>query len=161
MGLGPDGSLHQKVGEAIGLLQGVVARLDDMDGRLRERSEEARRQEDRLTIELRTVKHDQRNFEQVVAGQIELMRRDMRRLEDRATTIADNVEGLQSQFESTSKVVEAMQGPLEQLVGLRNRGAAILLAFMSFITVVWVLAEPIWQFLAQRITGSFFTGSHP
>jgi hypothetical protein len=152
---GPDASLYSKVGEAIGLLQGVHQRLDDIDARMRERSEEARRQEDRLQAELRTVKHDQRNHEQIIGGQLDLLRSDMRKLETRVSSVSDTVSALQGNQETTNKAVQDMKAPLDQLVGLRNRGAALMLAFASFITVLWVVVEPVWQFLAQKLALGF------
>lgn len=102
------------------------------------------RTEDKIDRELRTIKHDARNYEQVIGGRLELADRRTGEMERRLGEVEYSVKEVAA---SVAKIIE----PIEQLLNFRNRLAWGGLAVVSIGTVLWVFVSPIYDVFVHRI----------
>lgn len=142
-----DASLRQQIGEILGTVRALDTRIAD-------RRREARDAEERIWAELRTLKHEARNADQVISSRLELADIRMRQMET-----------AQADFERTlaevKEDVEKMRVPLDELMEMRRRIASLGALGMSIIIALWALAEPVWRLVVQGLSHVWDRASGP
>lgn len=148
---------------------------------MREMREDGNRQKDETDRELRTIKHDARNGEQIISGRMEMGDRRMGEIERRigqVETTGSNIERrlghvetgiaklvllettitkLTDSLEKMADDFEKVKQPLSDLVDFRNRimwGGTIVAAVAMFL---WIFVSPVYKQLIER----FLPGSPP
>lgn len=132
------GEIRQQIGE-------ILATVRTLERDLAERRTDARESEQRLNTELRAIKHDSRNSQQIIQARLELLQVGHSRLDQRLQTVEQNVIDL--------------RGPVDELVTLRKRMGALGLMGLSLLAVVWALAGPLWTAVAERFGSWIFGGA--
>jgi hypothetical protein len=131
------GPIRQMLGETHATVTQLLVAISNM-------RDDSIRQQDTLDRELRTIKHDGRNFEQVIGGRLEMADRRSGELERRLGEVERLVK------DATVQIAKAT-APIEQLMEFRNRLAwgGVLLA--GAVTLIWVFVAPVYSNLISRI----------
>jgi hypothetical protein len=126
---GVTGELRQQVGEILA----TVRALDRSQGDLARHVEKTC---DAIGDDLKSLKHETRNWRQAVSGRMELVQISQNKMEERLLRL--------------EAAVEKQQAPLEELVNLRRRMSAFALLAVSIIGVFWALFSPVWEGILKR-----------
>lgn len=128
------GSVRQQIGEILGTVKGLADTL-------REVKEDRIRQEDRISEEIRTIKHEQRQNDQVVTGRLELLASQFRDLGSKVTGIVDEVSDVKKEVAT----VASMRTNVDKLVQFRDRMIAYVVVTVSICGVLWSFLSPFLQ----------------
>lgn len=139
-----DGPIRQMLGET----HAGVSHLVDV---VRDMRADMIRQNDAMERELRTIKHDARNHEQVVQGRLELADRRSGELERRLGVAelqaTQNALAIQS---AVDRLKEAT-APIDGLMEFRSRLAWGGIILAGAVTFIWVFVGPVYSNLISRI----------
>jgi DNA mismatch repair ATPase MutS len=146
------GFVRQQIGEILGTVRAIEQRQV-------ERSEDARRQEERVNEEIRTIKHEQRNHEQVIQGHLELLRRqfdELKSINAQATTLTDSkLRELQRDVQEARDEVQAL--PISELIDLRRRIGTLAVVLSSFAAVLSAIIVTAWKALGDSLLHKLFS----
>lgn len=138
---GSSGEIRQQLGEILGTMRAL-------DERMKDRQTEARAESDRTQSEIRNIKHELRQEQQITSLRLEKQEKETGRL-------AAQVDQVTTKMEEVSQNVSELKGPVTELVNMKRRFVAFAAFGMSIMAVLWALAEPIWAWAVHR----FFGGS--
>lgn len=126
---GDSGLFRQQIGEIVATVKIHTDQLNRLEGRFAD--------------ELRGIRGDARQLDQLVTGRLEVMADRIGKLEDSVARSRDEI--------------AKMQEPLEKLVAQRNQLIAYFTAGAAIITILWFVVGPLVRaFLestAKRLTG--------
>lgn len=144
------GDIRQQLGKLMGLVEGF-------DERMRERHDTANQQAAELRSELRNVKHEQRNIDQGMLGQVELLKREVEALELKVGGLGPRIESVASDVGDLRAQVTVMARPIAQFVSMRNKVSSAVMVLLTLTSVIWFVAEPAWKFIVEK----FMAGMMP
>lgn len=122
----------------------VTAVLDQM----RDLRADQLRNKDEIDRELRAIKHDMRNSEQVIHARLELADRRSGEIERRIGQVEIGIAQMTELRASVKELADGfdkLKEPLEDLINLRNRlmwgGATI----VAIVTLLWIFVAPVYK----------------
>lgn len=134
------GTVRQQIGEILGTVR-------SLNESLKEVKQDIERREDRLTSELRTLKHEQRQADQVITSKMELLTAQFRELDGKARFISEELKTVKHSVAELEKLKE----PVKKLEALRERMVAYALVVTSIGAVVWYFVGPFVSDLVHRL----------
>lgn len=138
------GPLRQQVGEILGTVRGLADTLKEV-------KEDRIRQEERMTNDIRTVKHEQRQLDQIITSRLELLTAQFRELDLKSRSISEDIGEVRKDVSELGELKE----PVKKLQQARDRLVAYGLVVVSIAGVAWTFLGPLLSSFAQRlITGS-------
>lgn len=138
------GPLRQQVGEILGTVRGLADTLKEV-------KEDRIRQEERMTNDIRTVKHEQRQLDQIITSRLELLTAQFRELDLKSRSISEDIGEVRKDVSELAELKE----PVKKLQQARDRLVAYGLVVVSIAGVAWTFLGPLLSGFAQRlITGS-------
>lgn len=138
------GPLRQQVGEILGTVRGLADTLKEV-------KEDRIRQEERMTNDIRTVKHEQRQLDQIITSRLELLTAQFRELDLKSRSISEDIGEVRKDVSELGELKE----PVKKLQQARDRLVAYGLVVVSIAGVAWTFLGPLLSGFAQRlITGS-------
>jgi methyl-accepting chemotaxis protein len=138
------GSVRQQIGEILGTVKGLADQLKEV-------KEDGVRREDRLTSEIRTIKHEQRQADQVITSKMELLTAQFRELDSKARIISEELTRVKRSVEELEKLRE----PVQKLQALRERVVAYGLVVTTIGGVIWWFVSPyVSEFLHRLFFGA-------
>lgn len=133
------GNIRQQIGEILGRVRGL-------DENAKEARIDAEKSSERLWSELRTVKHDARNEQQILVGKIELLE-----AHERATGVT--VDTLTRDTKKLMEELTVLRPAVTELVQQRRTRLAVQAAMLSGAIAIWAVAQPLWAWLVARVFG--------
>lgn len=124
------GNIRQTLGE-------ILARVDEIKERATERQITAREFEERINMELRTIKHEARNQTQILSGRLELQQVEIQKVGAKTKEIEDTL--------------IAIQGPVDQWIAFHRKLSSIGVLAISMFTVLWAIIEPIFSSMISHV----------
>src|SRR3569833_2998774 len=94
------GAVRQQIGEILGTVRGLAEAVKEV-------KDDASRREDRLSSEIRTIKHESRQSEHTLLGQMELLKAQFRELDNKARIISDEL----AQVKKSVNELEGLKEP--------------------------------------------------
>lgn len=136
---GSSGDMRQQIGEILGTVRAL-------DERMKDRQNEARVESDRTQAEIRNIKHELRQEQQITSLRLE-------KQEKETSSLAAQVDQVTTKMDEVSESVNALKGPVTELVNMKRRFVAFTVLGMSIMAVLWRLAEPLWAWVVHRVLG--------
>lgn len=131
------GELHQRLGETMGLVRALNDQVTDLKASSLRNQEELRvstaRLQDMISTELRSVRGEAKQLDQVVTGRLEVLARQV------------------GTIESSVSELQKLKDPLEKLVGLKDKLFAYASVGMVIIFLLWGLVGPFFRLLLDKI----------
>jgi hypothetical protein len=119
---------------------------------------DAKNENERIWIELRSIKHDSNNREQFVSGSLDRGDRRMGEIERRVgevelsvREIKQSVTEVQKSITDLAKVLTDVQKPLNELVELKKRFRWAGAALLSVIVFIGWFGKPIYEAVIARL----------
>jgi ABC-type phosphate transport system auxiliary subunit len=134
------GQLRQQIGEILGTVRGLADTLKEV-------KEDRVRQEERLTNELRTVKHEQRQLDQVITSRLELLTAQFRELDLKSRAIVNDVGSVRKEVGDLA----VLKDSVKKLEHLRDRLVAYGLFIVSVGGVLWAVLGPVISDFIKRV----------
>lgn len=134
------GSVRQQIGEILGTVRSLAEALKEV-------KEEGNRREDRLSSEIRTVKHEQRQSDQVITSRMELLTKQFHDLDNKARMISEELAAVKHSVAELEKLKE----PVKRLEALRERFVGYGLVITSVGAVIWYFIGPIVSDLIHKL----------
>jgi|SRR6185437_7012953 chromosome segregation ATPase len=134
------GSVRQQIGEILGTVRSLAEALKEV-------KEEGFRREDRLSSEIRTVKHEQRQSDQVITSRMELLTKQFHDLDNKARVISEELGSVKHSVAELEKLKE----PVKRLEALRERIVGYGLIITSVGAVIWYFVGPVVSDLIHRL----------
>lgn len=157
------------LGQLVASVSAIHQRLDDRTRESKESEErikaEARQTEIRIKEELRNLKHEERNRQQVVSARLEVLEAQDRKrqisldgLDNEVAKIRASLADLKGQVDLSvtdlKGQVSAARAPIESIISFQRRVAAVLVFVVSFAPVVWIVFGSTVTSAVQRVTFS-------
>lgn len=133
------GSIRQMIGE-------THARVEMLGDDIKEIKDDLKEGEDKVWRELRAIKHDDNNRQQIHVGQRDLADRRMGEIERRIGEV-------ETTMKTAVALISDVQRPVNQLVELKSRIwwlAGIIAAVVAF---GWLLAQPVYEIIVHKAMG--------
>ena len=134
------GSVRQQIGEILGTVRSLAEAVKEV-------KEDGLRREDRLSSEIRTVKHEQRQSDQVLTSRMELLTTQFRELDSKARIISEELASVKHSVAELEKLKE----PVKRLEAMRERIVGYGLIITSVGAVIWYFIGPFVSELVRRI----------
>jgi chromosome segregation ATPase len=134
------GSLRQQIGETLGTVRSLAETVKEI-------KQDAERREDRLTSEIRTMKHEQRQSDQVITSKMELLTAQFRELDSKSRNITE-------ELALVKRSVAEMELPVKKMKALQERIMIYTLAIASVGGAIWWLISPFLSDLIHRLFSS-------
>jgi len=134
------GSLRQQIGETLGTVRSLAEAVKEI-------KQDAERREDRLTSEIRTMKHEQRQSDQLMTSKMELLTAQFRELDSKSRNITE-------ELALVKRSVAEMEVPVKKIKALHERIVVYALALTSVGGAIWWLISPFLTDLIHRMFSS-------
>lgn len=128
---GESGTVRQQIGE-------TLAKVDLLLQAVRDNREESKVESERLWMELRTIKHDENNRQQILSARLEMADR-------RSGEIERRIGVLEEANTELKKLLAAIEGPVKQIVEFRGRLGWISSVIIAGGLLVWTVGKPIYD----------------
>lgn len=156
------GNLRQQIGE-------TLATVKSIEQRQLERTQDARVAEAAIHAEIRTVKHDARNVEQILQGKLDLLQRrieedrkaaaeSMRSLKDELLLVHGEVSSVQDELKKTQLKVENVTKPVNEIIEIRRRLGTLTALMASIGGVIAAVMISIWHVIGDSVMRFLFNG---
>jgi len=131
------GTVRQQIGEILGTVRSLAESVKEV-------KQDSERREDRLTSEIRTIKHEQRQSDQVITSKMELLTAQFRELDSKTRVISE-------ELTTVKRSVAEMEAPVKKMRQLHERLAVWVLALTSMGGAVWWIISPFITELIHKI----------
>lgn len=134
------GSVRQQIGEILGTVRSLADAVKEV-------KQDGEKREDRLTSEIRTIKHEQRQSDQIITSKMELLTAQFRELDGKARVISEELSNVKRSVAELEKLKE----PVRRLEALRERFVAYGLVVTSVGAVIWYFVGPFVSDLLHKL----------
>jgi len=131
------GTVRQQIGEILGTVRSLAESVKEV-------KQDSERREDRLTSEIRTIKHEQRQSDQVITSKMELLTAQFRELDSKTRVISE-------ELTTVKRSVAEMEAPVKKIKALHDRMVIWGLAVMSIGGAIWWVINPFITELIHKI----------
>lgn len=146
------GTIRQQIGELLGLGRST-------DEQIKALKVDAEKREDRLSSEIRNVKHEQRQIDQVVASRLELLNSQVTEIDRKIRGVTSDVSSLQVDSTETKEAIANLKKPVEELVDLRRRIVGYAVGIIIVVTGIWYLVAPVLSAAGRALIEHYITGT--
>ena len=128
--------LYQQMGELLGSMKALHDKVDF-------RHAQAEKQGEAVQVEIRNIKHDQRDLEQKFDGAVYVVKNDVDALKAASGVTSRALDEL-------TAVIGALKKPVEEIMALRARAMGMLLAVSTIGSVFLYFFSPFYHWIVEH-----------